>query len=343
MSLATRTLVVLVSFLMAVPLAFSGQPDAVAAQGNRADFCAEPNDEFQQACDLPPDTMATSRLFHANDVDAYRVLARDFDATLRVELTEMPHSYRATVLDWNGKSIATSDDRGVAELTLPMPGVYYVMVDSQSGEFSDDAPYRVRHTVSYASGQPPTLLDYSSFGQNSSYSSPRGYSLVWENGRLTLTLEGTGSEQSPFDQVIYASNKDGQIHAANVVMVVDTRAISGSQPGSMLEFRNPNTVVGGYQLMVNHARRQARLMLYDHERARRTVLSDWTTVESIEPAGVSRLVVRAIGTRITGFVNGQQVADVENDRYAAGRMSFGGLTWDDPATIRFDNMLVTGK
>jgi len=343
MSTATRITAVLAAILMAVPLVFLGRPGPVAAQGDRADFCVEPNDEFQQACDLPVGQSAAGRLFHANDVDAYRVVALDFDATLRVELTEMPRPYRITVLDWNGKSIATSAEQGTAELPLPVPGVYYVMVDSRTGEFTDEAPYRLRHTLSYAAGAAPILLDSASFGQNAAYSSPRGYSVVWENGRLTIALENSGSEQSPFDHVVYASNKDGQIHAADVVMVVDARAVAGSQPGSMLEFRNPNTVVGGYQLMVNHATRQARLALYDHQRARRTVLSEWTTVESIEPAGVSRLVVRAVGTRITGFVNGQQVADVENDRYAEGRMSFGGLTWDDPATIRFDNLLVTRK
>jgi hypothetical protein len=316
----------------------------VAAQGDRADFCAEPNDEYQQACDVPVETIAAGRLFHANDADIYRVIALDFGAQLRAELVDMPFPYRITVADWTGKPIVVSADGGtgqVVEAALPLPGAYYVVIDSRYGEFTDDTPYHFRYAMSYPSGVMQPILSFSAFENALTFETPRA-TVTRGEGRFTIALKNDGTERSPAEEFILVSRggNAGLTIAANFVLSVDARAVAGSVPGFGVEFRSPGTFEG-YRMIVNAVRQQIKL-----DKSVKNVksgLADWKDVPSIDPSGANRLAVRAIGSRIECFVNGEQVIAVDDESFSEGRMTFGAVSWADPSSVRFDNLLVVAK
>src|SRR3954447_8060463 len=108
-----RVAVEILAVLVSAMLAWS--PPALA---DGSDPCPEPNDQFQQACQLSSGSAAIGYLSTSGDIDAYRVAALDFGAQVHLELTDSPAPYRLELADWNGAVFASSSDSGVLDATL---------------------------------------------------------------------------------------------------------------------------------------------------------------------------------------------------------------------------------
>jgi hypothetical protein len=116
------------------------------------DPCPEPNDEFQQACSLGPDTDTSGFISSPTDVDAYRFQALDFGVQTHIELASPTGPYAIALGDWDGRTLAISSDNNgqqAIDATLPMPGAYYLFVQSPTGQFSDTSPYHLAVHFTY--------------------------------------------------------------------------------------------------------------------------------------------------------------------------------------------------
>src|SRR5207344_1126315 len=103
-----------------------------------ADVCAESNDSYQTSCYLGPNANVFGFLSADADADMYRIEPLDFGANLHVALTQQPFPYRLAVFDWQGNSIAeTQDGQSALDVQLGPPGSYYLVVDQRfQGQFS---------------------------------------------------------------------------------------------------------------------------------------------------------------------------------------------------------------
>jgi len=132
--LAVALLVVLASSL----------PFPTSAKGD--DVCPEPNDTFQAACYLGAGSDALGFIGNADDVDAYRFDVRDFGSTVHLSLPDRPLPYRLSLANFDGEVLA-STSAATLDAKLPMPGTYYAFVDSATGQFDENTPYRITATV----------------------------------------------------------------------------------------------------------------------------------------------------------------------------------------------------
>jgi len=57
--------------------------------------------------------------------------------------------------------------------------------------------------------------------------------------------------------------------------------------------------------------------------------------------GVNRTIIRCVGSEIRASINGQIFAQVRDETFKEGLFGFGATTWGGPATVSFDNILVT--
>ena len=123
--------------LTSVPTASASWPVAsppLLAPVAQGDPCPEPNDTFQSACYLGPNSDAQGFISSGNDVDAYRIEVLDFNTDVHVEMPSMPAAYALYLANWNGDEIATSKPNGsggaVIDATVDIPGAYYIFVHS---------------------------------------------------------------------------------------------------------------------------------------------------------------------------------------------------------------------
>ncbi len=84
-------------------------------------------------------------------------------------------------------------------------------------------------------------------------------------------------------------------------------------------FRAPDTSEG-YLISIS-CDGSFRLSKWESEEEEYTTLEGWTTSEYIndEPGGVNRLGVLVKGTKITGFINGLQVFELNDGTFSKGR------------------------
>jgi hypothetical protein len=114
--------------------------------GSAEEACAEPNDDYQQACQVEPNTAVLGYISTPQDIDTY-FLAVETPARLRAILGGLPGDYDIVVVSSdNAMTKASRTDGPVDELIEVQlaPGVYYLYVLSGRGEFSASSPYTLR-------------------------------------------------------------------------------------------------------------------------------------------------------------------------------------------------------
>lgn len=321
-------------------------PPAVAARGD--DVCPEANDGFQAACFLGIDSDALGFISRRDDVDAYRFEVRDYAATVRVSLPERPMPYRVSIANWNGDVVA-SDSSGTVQTRLDLPGSYYAFVDTPTGAFSDSAPYRIVYTVSYATQPVPQVLFSSEFrggprdifsdtGANS-FSDELGVYTI-DHGRISLQLTQAGSPDAPISSSFFQDPEppDPGPIVEDFTMTIDARVIGEAEAGYAVLFRYVDED-NYYQVEVNLMDRQVALTkLVDSELLD---IVDWVDAPMLVGDGVNRTVIRAVGHEIRVNINGKEVLRAEDDSFARGLIGYGAVTYGQPPTVNFDNILVT--
>jgi hypothetical protein len=309
---------------------------SIPVQAKGADLCPEPNDQFQQACALEPGKEATGYLFHAGDYDAYRIVALDFRAGIRLELLDAPHPYQIELTDWNGRAIASSTER-VLDATVSQPGTYYAFVWSPGGGSSDDLPYRLAARLTYPSGVTPQVLVSNDFGGVADrQEDTRWATYVWTAGRLTVTAKEVPAVYVTPDWLKVKNLR-------NFTWTFDARLVNkttrtGFLANARYAWRGLNSsqvslYVGAQTSEVTLAKKQSISSV-----AESTVWSP--TVD--KTGGVNRTTIHAVEENVTVYINGQEVVRVVDDDVLPGEISVSLIGHDQPPpSFNFDNFLIT--
>lgn len=336
----------LVALLLALSLPLGAGPAPVLARGE--DVCPESNDAFQAACFLGTGSDALGFISQPNDLDAYRFEVYDYGATVRVALEDRPLPYRLNLLDWNGKVIGSGPE-GVLQTVVPLPGSYYVVVDSSTGQFSDSTPYRIAYGVTYRTQPVPRRLYASEFRGGpadifgdtgtSTFSDEKGNYRI-DGGRIVLSMTVGGTPANPEATQFYLPPdppEPGPV-VDDFTLTIDTRLTGEADAGFGVLFRYIDAD-NYYEAVVSLQDQIVALSrVVDGERFD---LVDWTDAPSVIPDGVNRTVVRAVGPEIRVNVNGADVLSARDDVFSRGLIGFSAVTWGAPPTISFDNILVT--
>jgi len=325
---------------------------AQIASARAEDPCPEPNDTFQQACYLDTGSPAQAYIGGPDDIDAYRFETRDFGAKVHVALTNRPVPYRLSLANYTGEVLA-SNPSGVVDATLDMPGSYYVFVDSGTGQFDANRPYRISASVTYPSGQAPRVI-YShefdadapdSFQAENAAAGARQFSddngtYTLESGRIEIKFTATGTSDAPVKAqfALLAEPPDPGPTVDDFTMTIDTRMLDAADAGYSVLFRLVD-YSNFYQLDVKLQGRQMRLSkLVDGNLSE---LTEWKAVPNLRTVGVNRTIVRGVGKSLRVNINGQLISELQDDSFSRGMIGFGATTWSNPTTVNFDNILVT--
>ncbi|MFN8522421.1 MAG: hypothetical protein U0821_04870 [Chloroflexota bacterium] len=328
-----------------------------AAHARGADSCPEPNDELQRACVVKSGERIVGFLFHANDVDAYRVEVLDWNASARVALTEAPFPYRLTVFDWAGTVVARSAPNAgteLADVKLGPPGSYFFVVDSTFGDFSDDAPYRLQVAIDYPS-PPPDVLATAEFRAGATEKGDVQFDdagFTGEGGSYVVTMRRAGTPQSIQQYLTLWGPR-----LNDFTLSVDTRVVGGAGQaasyGPFLPLRNsidravqqrpdggwPTEAFRGLWWVVDVGGQRIRVVRTPD--ASQRIALDWTPAPRLSKDQPNRLTVRYAGPNIVLFANGSELARLSDDTYADGHIGFGAFSGGQPISVRYDNVLVT--
>lgn len=340
-SVAGWTLALLLVGLLSTAL----WPGTTAAKGD--DVCPEANDNYQEACFLGTASDALGFISRPDDIDGYRFEVYDYNATVRIELADMPLPYRIHLTDWNKNVIARGEN--VVQTQVPAPGSYVVFVDSRFGEFSDSAPYRIKYSVTYRNQPPPTRIyardvrggHADTFADSGSavHADEYGeYSMV--GGRITLRMKVGGTLDDPVSTSFYISPDppDPGPIVEDFTMTIDALMTGTEDAGYQLLFRRVDDD-NYYQVDVTLMDQQVALSKFmDGERLD---VTDWVDAPSVLTNGANRTIVRAVGNKISVNINGTDVLEATDDSFKRGLIGYGAVTWGDPPTIYLDNILVT--
>jgi hypothetical protein len=164
-----------------------------------------------------------------------------------------------------------------------------------------------------------------------------GYRLAYEQGEYVMGATGAGTPPA-----IMAAALTGDF--ANLTLAVDVRLIGDPADRTIvLACRDRGTVgSAGYRLRMNPERGQVTLTRADGERE--TPLVDWRSAPAVRQNNqTNRLELRCLGTTISGFVNGTQVASASDRTHQAGTAWLGASTARAGASeARFDNLTGVG-
>jgi hypothetical protein len=324
-----------------------------AAYAQAPDACPEPNDTFQQACYLSPERPldAPSYLSSADDVDAYRFEIGDFGTLYAVDMPAGPAGYRVSIADWNGRVLASSaepTDRHISAM-LPMPGSYYLFVDSPTGAFSTTEPY----TLYARTGQrdtgytlPQTLFTTNFFDQQAGGPSERvadGARITRANGAIGIDmLEGGGPRSLPQVSVLM-TDQHGAVTAQDFTWTIDTRVVRGSDEfGFVLRLGFRVVDDRAYdQVVLDPQAGTIGIEQAEPNHVARAVIP-LTASDAIDTTGgVNRVTIRAFGPEVLVYVNGTRVLRADDVATAAGQFGIGLRVAGAPPSIRFDNVLIT--
>ena len=305
------------------------------------DVCPEPNNEFQNACNLGTGSDALGFISAPDDNDVYRIVAQDSDARVRVELSDRPFPYRLVLANWNGETMAVSEAGGALDATLGPPGTYYVSVDSPTGQSSDGQPYRIGVGFTYPSASVPRVVRGAEFREAEAdgvVASTDTADHVRSGGRYTIAMKVPGTAQEP--RAATTGQGIDRARLADFAMVVDVRITAGDRGGYGVYFRRlgPDDY---YSLTIDARNGQA--ILSKRVGGQYAPITQWTRSPAINTSGgVNRTTIQAIGSEIRIHVNGQQVIQAsDSDLLSAGDITYGVITWGEPTTTNFDNLLVT--
>jgi len=127
------------------------------------DVCSEPNEAPAQACPLGGDSTAAGYLDSPDDVDRYSIQVGE-GQVLEASLSTLPGDFNLRLETEDGAQVAQGEGSGTADKALGTgalsAGTYWVVVYSQNGDSSADAPYTlgvsVQGTAVVASNVEPT-------------------------------------------------------------------------------------------------------------------------------------------------------------------------------------------
>ena len=326
-ALVLRTIGPLLTALLLVPLA-----PLVSSVHAADDPCPESNDTFQTACFLGQDDDAIGYLASADDVDAYRIEALDFNALVHIRLEERPLPYQIELADWNGQVIA-SGPNGTIDKTLAQPGAYYIFVHPSDGRASPSAAYRLSRRFDYLSGKTPDIL-YSNelrFGAEPEARVDTGAEYSSEGGRFTIKMTAPGSP----------GNATGALSVwgpelTDFTLTIDSRMQSEGLAGYYIFFRLSDNV--GYVVFVS----AERLVGLGKAGGGESIPLAAATPRSVDlNGGVNRTTIHCVGDEIRIWINGEEVIRHRDATRLKGRFGFGAVTTGAPPTVTFDNILAT--
>ena len=334
--------------LPALVLATAGAGSATA---NSEDVCPEPNDALQVACNLGTASDALGFISTPDDVDAYRVETHDYGARVRLALPDRPHPYRLTLIDYDG-AVLHSTDAGTIDTTVDLPGTYYALVESATGESDETVPYRIELGIKYPLGVEPTVLYSEEYGiathahmitaegdsREDGFSDDVGR-YRYEGGHLSVQLTTPGSPDKASATVFsIVASDDPPPTMADFTMTIDTQMVTPADAGYSVQFRTIDED-NHYQILVSLQEHEAKLSkMVNHKLV---ALTPWIAVPGVRETGINRTIIRCVGTEIQASINGEPLPLVYDDTFSEGLVGFGAGTWGDPTTINFDNVLVT--
>ena len=325
---------------------------STAAANGGEDVCPEPNDRLQAACNIGIDSDALGFISSPGDRDAYRLVTHDFGARVHLALPDRPHPYRIALVGYDGK-VLHSSEAGNIDTVLDQPGTYYAIVESATGESDSTAPYRIRLGIRHPMGMEPTVLYSEGYGLGD----PRTFTLddgTVHEGRVqdpdgtygegdghffaNIAVEGTPDDPTAMTFTIKPTNGGPPNTVDDFTLTIDSEMVEPANAGYTVTFRVIDES-NFLRLTVDLKSKVAKLSKV--VKGELTALTDWTPVQGLRETGINRTVIRCVGTEIRASINGKLVARVHDDTFSEGLFGFGATTWGGPATIYFDNILVT--
>jgi hypothetical protein len=307
---------------------------AVVARGE--DVC-EPNNTFQNACYLGPEADALGFISAPNDVDAYRIEVLDFETDVHIELIERPLPYRVELTNWQGDAIASSMD-GVVDLTVSMPGIYYIFVDSPTGAASDAQPYRIERRLAYPGSSIPQILYAGAFAAGADegdIDSDEVADRFATGGKIIIRMKQGGTPEDPTVAQLFGTRTT----LTDFTMTVDSRNESGGNAGHQVLFRVADDENYYYVTVDTLDSQVAFGKQVDGEV---NPISGWRATDAIDLSGnVNRTTIRAAGDEVRVYVNDQLIIRATDPTFKSGVFGFGAIAWGDPPTVSFDNILIT--
>ena len=334
--------------LAALMLTTAGAGTASAAGD---DVCPEPNNRLQLACNIGTGSDALGFISSSGDVDAYRLVTLDYGARVHVALPDRPYPYRLKLVGYDGR-VLHSTEAGAIDGTLELPGTYFAVVDSATGDSDDSKPYRIELGVKYPGGAEPTVLDQDEYGRGSDLT------ITMPNGEIR---EGPVSDDRGTygyrDGIFFARlDVPGTPKNANVLTFIETPS-GGPTPvvGDFTMSIDPQLVEpadASYAVVFRRVDADNFLRLTVDLDSKQAILSKvvdgklidltpWTRVPWLRQTGVNRTAIRCVGSEIKASINGLTVAQVHDDTFSAGEFGYSAGTWGESATVTFDNILVT--
>jgi hypothetical protein len=279
-------------------------------------------------------------LSNSTDVDVYRFYVLDFGGTATVQVRSpggMP--YRVSIAIWNGDVVSTSSGQGgpqSASLSVVQPGSYYALVDSGVGAFSPSQPYTVSVDVEYPGPAPLVTLE-GEFRANEGDDEEdirANADFIQDGGSRTIRTKRSGSPEDPS----VAGWEMAEV-GENFTATIDARVIEGNNAGVAINFGNVDAGIR-YSVLIDTTDQQARLSNIAPDEAIEIVPA-FDTGAVVVGNGVNRITIQARGGTVRVFVNGTRVISVDGLQVPPGWISFGVISWEDTAAVRFDNLLVT--
>lgn len=305
------------------------------------DACPEPNDEFQQACELRPGAPVSGVLASGHDVDAYRVEAVNFHAHLRLALDGDSADYALSLANWNGDVLASSAPGGpaVVEQIVGPPGAYYVFIHAPAAQVDPARPYSLSYDVAYPDGSSPEVLFSSAFrtSNNPGCTASRGPAATTcldEGGRFTIEIGAGSSAAEPTAAWLWVGPR-----VSDFTLTVDTRLVKDARNAAVQIDVRAQDYDNGYGVAL--VPREGLVVVSRSVAGQVTELARASRSDATTRTGVNRVTVTAVGTALSVAVNGQLVAEAADPTFDAGRVGFFAYTFDEPFTVRIDNVLLT--
>jgi hypothetical protein len=321
---------------------WQGTVPSVLGPSAQGDPCPEPNDSFQNACYLGPNADAVGYISSPRDVDAYRIEVLDFNTDVHVELPQMPAAYKLYLADWNGDEIATSVPNGsggeVIDVTVDIPGAYYIFVHSASGGSSASRPYQLFRALTYPGSKIPDILFTSEFREGSKEATTGETEFAVhseEGGRYTIAMKIPGVPEDP-SQAFWTGF--GPV-LTDFTMTIDARVVNQVDAGFQVFFRHTDDD-NTYRLGVDA--KDGQVLLMKLVNGETTANTGWQPAASVDTnGGVNRVVIRAFEDQIRVNVNGVDVFDVRDSAHRQGRIGIGTIAFGPPPVVSFDNIIIT--